>query len=215
MSNLWKEIKDNVKEWSSAAIKKADEVSKLAVEKTGDFTKVSKIKLDIRQTQKDIDKLNQTYLKVLGREYDKSKVDEGSVISTILFKVTTLSLDQQLSNLIDNTELDNSEASQELINLNSSYKLYMKSIADLEAVIFEKMTDNLAVIEKTQPWYVELITDFNCDTDCVNYLLHDEGHKSRIASSRFLYVDGHGNLIKKFHADLLDYKSTLEGLIVE
>ena len=55
MSNLWKEIKDNVKEWSTAAIKKADEVSKLAVEKTGDFTKISKIKLDIRQTQKDID----------------------------------------------------------------------------------------------------------------------------------------------------------------
>ena len=56
MSNLWKEIKDNVKEWSAVAIKKADEVSKLAVEKTGDFTKISKIKLDIRQTQKDIDK---------------------------------------------------------------------------------------------------------------------------------------------------------------
>jgi uncharacterized protein Yka (UPF0111/DUF47 family) len=56
MSNLWKEIKDNVKEWSAAAIKKADEVSKLAVEKTGDFTKISKIKLDIHQTQKDIDK---------------------------------------------------------------------------------------------------------------------------------------------------------------
>jgi len=55
MSNLWKEIKDNVKEWSAAAIKKADEVSKLAVEKTGDFTKISKIKLDIRQTNKDID----------------------------------------------------------------------------------------------------------------------------------------------------------------
>lgn len=55
MSKLWKEIKENVKEWSAAAIKKADEVSKLAVEKTGDFTKISKIKLDIRQTQKDID----------------------------------------------------------------------------------------------------------------------------------------------------------------
>ena len=55
MSKLWKEIKDNVKEWSAAAIKKADEVSKLAVEKTGDFTKISKIKLDVRQTQKDID----------------------------------------------------------------------------------------------------------------------------------------------------------------
>lgn len=55
MSNIWKEIKDNVKEWSAAAIEKAEEVSKLAVEKTGDFTKISKIKLDIRQTQKDID----------------------------------------------------------------------------------------------------------------------------------------------------------------
>ena len=54
MSKLWKEIKDNIKEWSTVAIKKADEVSKLAVEKTGDFTKISKIKLDVRQTQKDI-----------------------------------------------------------------------------------------------------------------------------------------------------------------
>ena len=55
MSNLWKEIKDNVKEWSATAIEKAEEVSKLAVEKTGDFTKISKIKLDIRQAQKDVD----------------------------------------------------------------------------------------------------------------------------------------------------------------
>ena len=57
MSKLWNEIKDNVKEWSTAAIKKADEVSKLAVEKTGDFTKISKIKLDVRQTQKDINNI--------------------------------------------------------------------------------------------------------------------------------------------------------------
>jgi len=55
MSNLWKDIKDNVKQWGTTAIEKAEEVSKMAVEKTGDFTKVSKIKLDIRQTQKDID----------------------------------------------------------------------------------------------------------------------------------------------------------------
>ena len=55
MSNLWKDIKENVKQWSTAAIEKAEEVSKMAVEKTGDFTKISKIKLDIRQVQKDID----------------------------------------------------------------------------------------------------------------------------------------------------------------
>jgi len=55
MSNLWNDIKENVKQWSTSAIEKAEEVSKLAVEKTGDFTKISKIKLDIRQTNKDID----------------------------------------------------------------------------------------------------------------------------------------------------------------
>jgi len=76
MSNLWKEIKDNVKEWSSAAIKKADEVSKLAVEKTGDFTKISKIKLDIRQTQKDIN----TNFEDLGR-YIYMQVKDKNVTS--------------------------------------------------------------------------------------------------------------------------------------
>ncbi|MBU0529232.1 hypothetical protein KKF86_05700 [bacterium] len=76
MSNLWKEIKDNVKEWSTAAIKKADEVSKLAIEKTGDFTKISKIKLDIRQTQKDIDNVFED----LGR-YVYLQVKEKNVAS--------------------------------------------------------------------------------------------------------------------------------------
>jgi len=80
MSNLWKEIKDNVKEWSTAAIKKADEVSKLAVEKTGDFTKISKIKLDIRQTQKDIDNVFEdlgryVYMQVQDKKVTSFKTD--------------------------------------------------------------------------------------------------------------------------------------------
>ena len=80
MSNLWKEIKDNVKEWSTAAIKKADEVSKLAVEKTGDFTKISKIKLDIRQTQKDIDNVFEdlgrfVYVQVQDKKITSFKTD--------------------------------------------------------------------------------------------------------------------------------------------
>ncbi len=59
MSKLWKEIKDNVKEWSTTAIEKAEEVSKLAVGKTNEFAKISKIKLDIHQTQKDLDNVFQ------------------------------------------------------------------------------------------------------------------------------------------------------------
>jgi hypothetical protein len=59
MSKLWKEIKDNIKEWSTTAIEKAEEVSKMAVGKTNEFAKISKIKLDIRQTQKDLDNVFQ------------------------------------------------------------------------------------------------------------------------------------------------------------
>ncbi len=149
----------------------------------------------IRDFNEDIEGLNQTYLKVLGRDYDREKVDEGSIISTVLFSVNTLSLNKHLNNLIDNATLDNSEASQELINLNSLYKKNLKDIEDIETIIYDKMTNNLAVIEETQPWYSELITDFVCRNDCINYLLEDEGHKSRIATLRFLYVNGYGSII--------------------
>lgn len=139
----------------------------------------------LKDFQEDIEVLNQSYLKVLGREYDNEKINESSMIGTVLFSVNTLSLEKHLNNLIDNATLDDSEASQQLINLNSMYKIYLKDIDDIEAIIYEKMTNNLAVIEQTQSWYPELITDFVCRNDCINYLLNDEGHKSRIATLRF------------------------------
>ncbi len=101
MTNLWKEIKDNVKEWGAVAIEKAEEVSKLAVEKTGDFTKISKIKLDIRQTQKDIDNTFED----LGR-YVYMQVKDKNVTS---FKTNTEFLDT--INKLDNfkTKIKNFE----------------------------------------------------------------------------------------------------------
>lgn len=169
----------------------------------------------IEDFQKDIDTLNQTYRKILDREYDKSKVNDGGVIATILFEVNTLSLDRHLINLVDNAKLDDSAASQEIIEINSTYKLYLKNIDDIEAIIFNKITNNLTEIEKTQSWYSELITDFICRNDCITYLLNDEGHKSRIASLRFLYVSGYGNIIEGFHNDLLTSKSDLEQFITK
>ena len=47
MNKLWEDLKDNMKEWGTAAIEKAEEVSKVAVAKTEELTKISKIKLDI------------------------------------------------------------------------------------------------------------------------------------------------------------------------
>ena len=49
MSKLWGDLKQNMKEWSSAAVEKAEEVSKVAVAKTEELTKISKIKLEIHQ----------------------------------------------------------------------------------------------------------------------------------------------------------------------
>jgi hypothetical protein len=167
----------------------------------------------IENFQKEIDSLNQTYLKVLGRDYDSSKLNDGSILSTVLFEVNTLALDRQLNNLIENAKLDDSKASQELISLNSIYKLYMKDIDDIEGIIYEKMTANLSEIEKTQDWYSELITDFICRNDCIDYLLKDEGHKSRIASLRFLYVNGYGMIIDGFHDDLELARTSLEQII--
>ncbi len=76
MSKLWKEIKDNVKEWSTTAIEKAEEVSKLAVGKTGEFTKISKIKLDIRQTQKDLDNVFQDLGKFVYTQMQSKKITD-------------------------------------------------------------------------------------------------------------------------------------------
>jgi len=170
--------------------------------------------LNVQNFQKNIDSLNQTYLKVLNRKYDSTKVDESALLSTILFDVNTISLDKHLNNLIENAKLDDSKASQELIEINSMYKLYLKDISDIEDIIYEKMTNNLLEIETTQPWYTELITDFVCRNDCINYLLHDEGHKARIASLRFLYINGYGYaIIEDFHKDLVASKIKLEKLI--
>tara|TARA_Y100000748_G_scaffold240639_1_gene204826 strand:+ start:4878 stop:5282 length:405 start_codon:yes stop_codon:yes gene_type:complete len=45
-----------MKDWSNAAVEKAEEVSKVAVAKTEELTKISKIKLVIHQLQRDKNK---------------------------------------------------------------------------------------------------------------------------------------------------------------
>ena len=56
MSKIWNDLKSNMKDWSNAAVEKAEEVSKVAVAKTEELTKISKIKLAIHQLQRDKNK---------------------------------------------------------------------------------------------------------------------------------------------------------------
>ena len=53
MNKLWEDLKDNMKEWGTSAVEKAEEISRVAVAKGEEFTKISKIKIDIHQLQRE------------------------------------------------------------------------------------------------------------------------------------------------------------------
>lgn len=57
MSKLWEDLKDNMKEWGTSAVEKAEEISRVAVAKGEEFTKISKIKIDIHQLQREKSKI--------------------------------------------------------------------------------------------------------------------------------------------------------------
>jgi hypothetical protein len=57
MSRLFDELKETVKEWTSVAVEKAEEVGKIAVSKTEEVTRISKIKLEVHQHERDLSKL--------------------------------------------------------------------------------------------------------------------------------------------------------------
>ncbi|WP_179345008.1 hypothetical protein [Winogradskyella ursingii] len=157
---------------------------------------------ELKYFKKDLDTLNEVYLKYLDRSYDATKTGTKNVFSIILFEVTELGLENYAVNLIDNAKLNNSEISEKLIDLSSIYKLYFKNISDVENIIYRKVTSNLEIIEASESWYTELMTDFKCKTDCVNYLTQDESFKARIASLRFLYVNAYGDMINGFIYEL-------------
>tara|TARA_R110000751_G_scaffold74057_1_gene149886 strand:+ start:5333 stop:6064 length:732 start_codon:yes stop_codon:yes gene_type:complete len=179
------------------------------------LTQLDKDINDLDQFLKELDTLDNTYLRVLEREYDKTIVDKKGILSTILFDVKDLSLDKQNSNWIDNAVLHNSQASENLINLSGIYKSYFKDINDMEQIIYNKFTTNLEYLEETQPWYTTLITDLKCENDCINYLLNSEEHKSRIASLRFLYLNGYGEIVNSFHDDLIASREELKATMLE
>jgi hypothetical protein len=53
MNKLWDDLKGNMKEWGTSAVEKAEEISRVAVAKGEEFTKISKIKIEILQHQKE------------------------------------------------------------------------------------------------------------------------------------------------------------------
>ncbi|MBN2602108.1 MAG: hypothetical protein JXR87_08950 [Candidatus Marinimicrobia bacterium] len=56
MTNLWGDIKKNLGEWVTKAADKAGEFTRDAADKAEEVTKLGKVKLDIFQTKRDIEK---------------------------------------------------------------------------------------------------------------------------------------------------------------
>ena len=56
MSKLWDDLKDNMKDWSVSAVEKAEEMSKIAVAKTEEMTRISKVKFEIHQLHREMNK---------------------------------------------------------------------------------------------------------------------------------------------------------------
>ena len=111
MNKLWDDLKDNMKEWGASAVEKAEEISRVAVAKGEEFTKISKLKYDISQVQKDKTKIYER----LGRlVFEKTKNNNMANFTANKEFFGLVEEVDSLSNDIANKEID-------IINIKKEY----------------------------------------------------------------------------------------------
>ena len=111
MNKLWDDLKDNMKEWGVSAVEKAEEISRVAVAKGEEFTKISKLKFDILQLQKD---KNKVYEKLGLLVYNKTN---ESNISNFTADVEYFSLIEK----INEYSIEISVKDEEIITIKKEY----------------------------------------------------------------------------------------------
>ena len=74
MNKLWDDLKDNMKEWGVSAVEKAEEISRVAVAKGEELTKISKLKFDILQLQKEKNKVYEKLGELVFKKTNESNV---------------------------------------------------------------------------------------------------------------------------------------------
>ena len=132
MSRLFDDLKETVKEWTTVAVEKAEEVGKYAVAKTEEVTRISKIKLEVHQHERDLAKLYEQ----LGRFVcDHAKEDNmvnftgNSEFFDLVQKV------DQLQSLIDGKKED-------IERVKDEYKLDDSDITTVDDVVEEKVENS-------------------------------------------------------------------------
>ena len=111
MNKLWDDLKDNMKEWGASAVEKAEEISRVAVAKGEEFTKISKLKYDISQVQKDKTKV---YEKLGRLVFEKTKNNNMANFTANKEFFGLVEEVDSLSNDIANKEI-------EIINIKKEY----------------------------------------------------------------------------------------------
>ena len=111
MNKLWDDLKDNMKEWGVSAVEKAEEISRVAVAKGEEFTKISKLKFDILQLQKDKNKVHEKLGLLV---YNKTN---ESNISNFTGDVEYFSLIEK----INKYSMEISEKDEEIITIKREY----------------------------------------------------------------------------------------------
>ena len=131
MSKLWDDLKHNMKDWSNAAIEKAEEVSKVAVAKTEELTKISKIKLEIHQLQRDL----RLEREALGRlSYDQAK--EANMVN-FTGNAEFFSHVEKISEVSEKIQ----EKSDKINRIRVEYNIQENDITEAEEAIVEPQED--------------------------------------------------------------------------
>ena len=134
MTKLWNDLKKNMKDWSSAAVEKAEEVSKIAVAKTEELTKVSKIKIEEHQFQRELSKLYED----MGRMVTKYAKDENLV---------NFSGNQEFFQIIENIEKIQLKIDKKIAEIKKIKEEYNITDVEVDNVIDKTNLDSQIEVE--------------------------------------------------------------------
>ena len=132
MSSLFDDLKETVKEWTTVAVEKAEEVGKIAVAKTEEVTRISKIKLEVHQHERDLAKLYEKLGKFVGghaKEENMVNFTGNSEFFDMVQKV------DRIQSLLD-------EKKDDIQRVKDEYKLDDSDIATVDDVVEEKVEDS-------------------------------------------------------------------------
>ena len=148
MSKIWNDLKSNMKDWSNAAVEKAEEVSKVAVAKTEELTRISKVKLSIHQLYRDKNKELSSLGKLVynhSKEANMSNFTGNAEFFSYVEKIDSINAEiLEKENEIDEikTDVSNSEeievSSSEVFTKNPTIK-EEKNPEDVEQLSSEKV----------------------------------------------------------------------------